>query len=334
MATIGNTYLSLIDVLKRQGENGEVSAAIIEMLSKINPILQDMITVECNQGTSHLTTIRTGLPTATWTQLYKGVQPTKSTTAQVTDTTGSLEAWSEVDARLIDIAGAGAGALRLSEAAAFLEAMSEEMASTLFYGNQGTDPEEFTGLAPRFNSSTATNGSQIVKAGGTGSDNTSIWMVVWGPNTCHGLYPKGSSAGFRREDLGIETTKDSSGGLYRVYREKFAWDMGFTVRDWRYISRICNIDVSDVQAGSVPLFTYLRKAYYKLRQREVIGGSAAIYCNSTILEALDALATNSGTTDNYTRLSYREIEGGEVLTYRGIPIRQTDAILNTESLVS
>ena len=334
MATIGNTYLQLIDVFKRQGANGEVSAAIIEMLSKINPILQDLPIIECNQGASHLTTIRTGLPTATWTQLYKGVQPTKSTTAQVTDTTGKLEAWAEVDSRLIEIAGAGAGALRLSEATSFLEAMSEEMVSTLFYGNQGTDPEEFTGLAPRFNSSTAVNGNQIVKAGGSGSDNTSIWMCVWGPNTGHGIYPKGTMGGLSREDLGIETTKDASGGLYRVYRDKFAWDMGLTIRDWRYFARICNIDVSNVAAGSVPLFTYLRQAFYKLRQREVIGGTAVIYCNSQILEALDALATNSGTTDNYTRLSYREIEGGEVLTYRGIPIRQCDAILNTEALVS
>lgn len=334
MATIGNTYLSMIDLFKRQGENGEVTASIIEMLSKINPILQDLITVECNMGASHLTTVRTGLPSATWTRLYKGVQPTKSTTAQVTDTTGSLEAWSEVDAKLIDLAGAGAGALRLSEAAAFLEAMSQEMASTLFYGNQGTDPEEFTGLAPRFNSSTATNGSQIIKAGGSGSDNTSIWMCVWGPNTAHALYPKSSMAGFRREDLGIETTKDSDGGLYRVYREKFSWDMGFTVRDWRYITRICNIDVSDMAAGSVNLFNYLRKAYYKLKQREVIGGRAAIYCNSGVLEALDALATNNGSSDNYTRLAYREVEGGEILTYRGIPIRQCDAILNTEAAVS
>ena len=110
--------------------------------------------------------------------------------------------------------------------------------------------------------------------------------------------------------------------------------MGFTVRDWRYITRICNIDVSDMAAGSVNLFNYLRKAYYKLKQREVIGGRAAIYCNSGVLEALDALATNNGSSDNYTRLAYREVEGGEILTYRGIPIRQCDAILNTEAAVS
>lgn len=334
MATIGNSYVSLIDTFKRLGPDGMVTASIIELLSEVNPILQDMPAVECNDGTSHLTTTRTGLPDATWRRLYGGVQPSKSETAQVRDTTGMLEAWSEIDAKLVKLAGDGAASLRLSEAQAFLETMSNEMASTLFYGNQGTDPEQFTGLAPRFNSTTAANGGQIVSAGGSGSDNTSIWMVVWGPNTCHGLYPKGTMAGISRQDLGEETKTNSDGSQYRVVREKFEWDLGLTVRDWRYISRIANIDVSNMQGGSVDLFAYLRKGYYKLQQRTVVGGQAAIYCNSDVLEALDALATNAGTTDNYTRLSYRQIEGGEILTYRGIPIRQCDAILNTESVVS
>lgn len=334
MATIGATYLSLIDFFKRQGPDGQVSAEIIELLSKINPILQDMSVVECNQGATHLTTVRTGLPSATWRKLYQGVQPTKSTTAQVTDSTGTLEAWSEVDSKLVQLAGSGAGAFRLSEATAFLESMSIEMATKLFYGNQGTDPEQFTGLAPRFNDSTAANGSQIVKAGGSGSDNTSIWMVVWGANTVHGLYPKGTMGGVRRQDLGEETKTNSDGSMYRVMREKFEWDLGLTVRDWRYITRICNIDVSDMQAGSVNLFKYLRSAYYKLYQRKIVGGNPVIYCNRDVLETLDALATNAGTTDNYTRLSYREVEGGEILTYRGIPIRECDAILNTEAAVS
>jgi len=51
------------------------------------------------------------------------------------------------------------------------------------------------------------------------------------------------------------------------------------------------------------------------------------------MEALDALAHNAGASDNFTRLKPMEIEGKEVLTYRGIPIRETDALLNTEARV-
>lgn len=329
MATKGNTYPSLIDLYKNK-EGGMVTATIIEMLTEINPILSEMVVRECNQGATHLTTIRSGLPSATWRELYQGVQPSKATNKQVTDATGMLEAWSEIDAKLVDLAGSGAGQFRLNEAQAFLQAMSNEMASTIFYGSAAN---EFTGLAPRFNSLSAENGSQIIDAGGTGSDNTSIWMVVWGENTCHGLYPQGSSAGLSRSDKGLTTKESADDGLYDVYREKFTWDMGLTVRDWRYVSRVANIDVSDMEAGSVDLYKFLRKAYYALYQRRVSGGNAAIYCNTDVMEALDALATNNGTTDNFVRLTRMEIEGEQVLAYRGIPIRECDALLNTESRV-
>lgn len=329
MATTGNTYLSLTDLFKQQ-QGGEVTATIIEMLTELNPILQDMIVQECNSGATHLTTVRTGLPEATWRELYQGVQPSKSTTKQVTDKTGMLEAWSEVDSKLVALAGSGSGQFRLNEASAFLEGMSNEMSTTLFYGSAAN---QFTGLAPRFNSRSAESGEQIIDAGGTGSINTSIWMVVWGERTCHGLYPKGTQAGLVREDKGMQTKTNADGSIYDVHREKFNWDLGLTVRDWRYVSRVANIDSAAVVAGTVDLYKFLRKAYYKLYQRRIAGGNAAIYCNSDIMEALDALATNAGTTDNFVRLKYTEIEGAEVLTYRGIPIRETDALLNTESRV-
>ncbi len=90
MATVGNTYLTLADVFKRTDADKQI-ATIIELLAQDNPILQDMIVKECNDGTTHLTTVRTGIPEATWRMLYQGVQPTKSTTAQVRDATGFAE---------------------------------------------------------------------------------------------------------------------------------------------------------------------------------------------------------------------------------------------------
>ena len=158
-------------------------------------------------------------------------------------------------------------------------------------------------------------------------------MVVWGANTAHALFPKGTQAGLQRDDKGMVTKTNSDGSVLDVHREKFTWDIGLTVRDWRYVSRIANIDASDMQAGTVDLYEFLRKAYYKLYQRRVAGGNAAIYCNTDVLEALDALATNAGTTDNFVRLTRTEVEGQEVLTYRGIPIREVDALLNTEARV-
>ena len=331
MATLGNTFVDLIDIYKQQDGRGQF-VPIIEMLMEMNPMLDDAIAVECNKGTTHLHTVRSGLPDVTWGKLYQGVPNSKGKTSQVEDTTGFVEGLSTIDKRLLALS-TNEGAVRLSEAKSYLEAMSNEVASKLIYGNTASDPEEFMGLAPRFNDLAASNGNQIIDGGGTGSDNTSIWFVTWGDNQCNLLYPKGTQAGVNREDMGEQRVIDGSGNAYYAKEEMFTWHVGLAVRDWRYVSRIANVDVSLMQAGSVALYDFMRKAYYKLQNRRVAGGKICIYCNRDVLEALDALATNAGTSDNFVRLKPMEIEGKEVMTYRGIPIRETDAIINTEARV-
>jgi len=331
MATLGNSFVDLIDIYKLQDGRGQFNP-VIEMLMEMNPILEDAIAVECNKGTTHLHTVRTGLPAVTWGRLYQGVPNSKGGTAQVEDTTGFVEGLSTVDKRLLELS-TNEGAVRLSEAQAFLEAMSNEVGTKVFYGNSASDPEEFMGLAPRFNDLGASNGGQIIDAGGVGADNTSIWFVTWGDNQCNLLYPKGTQAGVQREDMGEQRVLDGSGNPYYAKEEKFTWHVGMAVKDWRYVSRVANIDVSDMAGGTVALYDFMRKAYYKLQNRRVAGGKMAIYCNRDVLEALDALATNAGATDSFIRLKTIEIEGQEVTTYRGIPIRESDALLNTEARV-
>ena len=331
MATLGNSFIDLIDIYKMQDGQGQFNP-IIEMLMEMNPILEDAIAIECNKGTTHLHTVRTGLPSVTWGRLYQGVPNSKGRTAQVEDTTGFVEGLSTIDKRLLELS-TNEGAVRLSEAQAYLEAMSQEVASKIFYGDTASDPEEFMGLAPRFNDKSAANGGQIIDAGGTGSDNTSVWFVTWGDNQCNLLYPKGTQAGVQREDMGEQRVTDLSGNPYYAKEEKFTWHVGMAVKDWRYVARVANIDVSDMAGGTVKLYDFMRKAYYKLQSRRVAGGKMAIYCNRDVLEALDALATNAGASDNFTRLKPMEIEGKEVMTYRGIPIRESDALLNTEARV-
>jgi len=332
MATLGNTFVDLIDIYKQQDGRGQF-VPIIEMLMEMSPMLDDAIAVECNKGTTHLHTVRSGLPSVTWGKLYQGIPNSKGKTAQVEDTTGFVEGLSTIDKRLLDLS-TNEGVVRLSEAKSYLEAMSNEVASKLIYGNTASDPEEFMGFAPRFNDKSASNGNQIIDAGGVGADNTSIWFVTWGDNQCNLLYPKSTQAGVTREDMGEQRVTDDSGNAYYAKEEMFTWHIGLAVRDWRYVSRIANVDVSLMQAGSVALYDFMRKAYYKLQNRRVAGGKIAIYCNRDVLEALDALATNAGASDSFIRLKTTEIEGKEVTSYRGIPIRETDAIINTEARVT
>ena len=332
MAVIGDTYVDLIDIFKQQDGRGQF-VTIIEMLMEMNPILLDAIAVECNKGTTHLHTVRSGLPAVAWGKLYQGIPNSKGAQTQVEDTTGFVEGLSTIDQRLLDLS-TNEGAVRLNEAQAFLESMNQEVANKIFYGNTASDPEEFMGFAPRFNDLGASNGNQIVDAGGQNSDNTSIWFVSWGDNQCQLLYPKGTAAGVQRKDMGEQRVTDGSGNAYYAKEELFCWNVGLAVKDWRYVSRIANIDVSDMQAGSVQLYDFMRTAYYRLWNRRVPGGSLAIYCNRDVMETLDALATNAGASDSFIRLkSGTDIQGNEVMTYRGIPIRESDALLNTEARV-
>ena len=245
MAALTSTNPTLLDLARRTDPDGKI-AMIVEILNETNEVLDDMVWVEGNLVTGNRTTTRTGIPAPTWRKLYGGVQPTKSTTVQVTDNTGMLEAYAEVDKALADLNN-NTAAFRLSEDRAFLEGMSQEVAQTLFYGNEGTEPEAFTGLAPRFNDlSGPANADNIIDGGGTGTDNNSIWLVVWGPNTVHGIIPKGSNAGLQVTDKGVVTIEDAdgSGGRMEAYRTHYRWDVGLTVRDWRYIVRIANVDKS------------------------------------------------------------------------------------------
>ncbi|WP_349355972.1 major capsid protein, partial [Escherichia coli] len=201
---------------KRVDPNGKVDK-IIELLGQTNPILQDMPFVEGNLPTGHRTTIRSGLPSATWRLLNYGVQPSKSTTVQVTDSVGMLETYAEVDKSLADLNG-NTAEFRLSEDRAFIEAMNQQMAQTLFYGDSSVNPQQFMGLSSRYSSLSAGNAQNIIDAGGTGTDNTSIWLVVWGENTVHGIFPKGQKAGIQMEDKGQVTLEDANGGKYEGYR--------------------------------------------------------------------------------------------------------------------
>ncbi len=329
MAALAANNPTLLDVAKRLDPDGKI-ASIVEILNANNQVLDDLTFVEGNLPTGHRTTIRTGLPTPTWRKLYGGVQPTKSTTVQVTDSCGMLEAYAEVDKALADLNG-NTAAFRLSEDAAHIEAMSQEMASTLFYGNEGTEPEAFTGLAPRYNSKSAQNADNIIDAGGVGSDNTSIWLCVWGPQTGFGIYPKGSTAGLQMTDKGQVTVEnvDGNGGRMEAYRTHYRWDAGLTIRDWRYFVRIANIDVSDLDtvANTKNIINWMIQASERIP--ELGKGRAAFYMNRRLREKL-RLGILEKISSN---LSWETVAGERVMTFDDIPVRRTDALVNTEARV-
>jgi len=341
MATIGSNVLTLADWAKRIGPDDKI-AKTIELLSQSNDVLTDMLFKEGNLPTGERTTIRTGLPAVYWRLLNQGTPPSKSTTAQVDEHCGMLEAWSEVDKDLASLNG-NTKSFRLNEAMAFLESMNQEMAATLFYGS-AADPEEFVGFTERYSSLSANNAENILSAGGAGSDNSSVWLVGWGANSVHGVFPKGSKAGLSHEDLGlvtVETTAGIAGNRMRAYQDHWQWKNGLVVKDWRYAVRIPNIDISDLASlatsQAVTATTYLPKLMSRAIDRlpSMMGVKPCFYANRTVQSLLRvaAMEKSNGVLSIEPGLNQFGDKIHELL-FLGIPIRTVDSLTETEAVVS
>ena len=334
MALLTAGVLTLADWAKRLDPEGN-TANIVELLSQSNEILTDMVWKEGNLPTGERITQRTGLPSVGFRTLNNGITPSKSTTAQIDEACAMLEAYSEVDKDLAELNG-NTNEFRLSEAQAFIEAMNQQMATTLIYGNSGATPEQFDGIATRYNLTTGATGQNIISAGAvSGSDGMSIYLVVWGPQTVYGIFPKGSKAGIIHENLGLVTVENANGiggARMRAYRDHWQWKVGLAVKDWRYLVRICNIDTSaliaDPTGATINLLALMLKAIHRIPMMGM--GRPVFYANRTLKEMLDIQAMNKSNL----HLQVGEEEGRPKVMFRGIPIRNIDALTMTEATVS
>lgn len=329
MAAINQNNLSYADWAKRLDPQGKVQS-IVEIISKTNDIMLDSVVMESNGATSHRTSIRSGYPSGTWRKLNYGVQPDKSTTVNVDDTIGMLETYSETDKGLVDLNG-NSKDFRMSEDMAFIEGLSINFADTLFYGDTTLNPERFMGFSPRFNDKSAVNGGQIIDAAGTGSDNASIWLVAWDDNLTHLIYPKGQKAGFQSHDKGQVTKDDASKGIYEIYRTHYKWDVGLCVRDWRYVSRVANVDVSDLTkdaSSGADLPDLMSQAIETLHSMN--RGKLVFYMNRTLRSALRRQIKNS----NNVNITMDQVAGKHVMAFDGIPVRLADSLTVAEAQVT
>ncbi|HCF0715289.1 TPA: hypothetical protein NH705_005386 [Pseudomonas aeruginosa] len=333
MATIGNTVPTLLDVAKRLNPDGGGIMPIAELLSQENEMLLDMPWYEGNLPTGSRITTRTGLPDVIYRKLNSGVPPSKSTTAQVDEACGILEARGQVDVDLAMLNGNTAG-FRLSESRAFMEAMNQAMQRGVMYGNTDVTPESFTGIAPRFNTvstATAATAANVIDAGGTGSTNTSIWLIGWGENTVHGIYPKGSQAGLVHKDLGEGDAFDASGNRFRALMDQYQWKAGIAVKDWRYIVRIANIDVSTLTknaASGADIIDLMTQALELIQG--LTGVTPVFYVSRRIRSFLRRQTVNKVAAST---LTYENVAGKPALMFGEVPVRRVDAIINTEARV-
>ncbi len=347
MATITPGLMTYAEWALRMDETGKTST-LVNLLSQNNGILADALTLECSSGNVYEYTQVVKLPTVGRRSYNAGVPASLAGVAKQVTTAVEYADWSKIDKSLGQLGG-NLAELRANEDALHMEALSQTVASDMFYANRATDPTAFTGLANIYNTvSTATSAiaNNVIDLGGTGSVNTSMWMVTWGPKHIHTIFPKGIPAGMQHQDMGLLPSVDANGNEFLAYRTWLQMNIGLAIHDWRFAVRACNIDVPALSTASpANLINALSRMMMKMPVQPVGVGPiqtsdspgnmavqlarTVIYCNRTVYLALDQQAQNK--TNLFLRMT--EWDGQAVLTYRGIPIRIVDAILNTESRV-
>jgi hypothetical protein len=327
MPTINSSNLSLADLAKRTDPEGRIPI-IIEALAETNTVLQVATSMEGNLPTGNKRVLRSALPTISTRRYNEGTTPTKSRTYTAIDTTEHLEAISKIDADLVKLNGGAA--FRASEDVAFVEAMGQQATTDIFYGNSLLDPDRMLGLSARYGSTTGETGANVILGGGSGADNCSLWLLTWGDRFTTLITPKGSAAGWTSEDLGRDVALDASGREYVVERTRFCWDLGLSLGDWRYNVRIPNIDLSNVQAGTVDLITLMTRALTQVQNTGM--GKQGFFCNRFIWGGLTQYALKSA---NSQITIHGDIESGKFLmAFLGIPIYRVDRLLSNEALVA
>ncbi|NQY98719.1 MAG: hypothetical protein HRT82_16320 [Henriciella sp.] len=342
MALLNNTRLTLADNAKLMDPTGKMSV-VANLLSQTNEILDDCVFQQANGKTFHRVSISTGLPEVYWTQVNTGTPPSKAKYANVDEGIGMLEARAETDIRAAKLSG-NVSAYRMQQAMQHMEAMNQEMATTLFYGDTGVTSSAFVGFSGRYtNVNTAPNSQNVLSClGNNPGVQQSIWLIGWGPQTIYCTYPEGSTAGLSHRDLGEDTAYFSDGTRMQVYADIFNWENGLVVKDWRYAVRIANIDNShadvldNTQSPDGPNYTNIihRMIEAVARIPNLSMCRPAFYVNRgtfTLLQRLameksaNALSLQEGMSQFGTPRSF--------LTFMGIPIRRCDALTRSEDVV-
>ena len=332
-----NNYLGVAQVKGRLVGKDRILGRTIEFMRQSDPFMDDMGWVQCNSGENHESKYRTSLPAAYFRMVNDYIPKGRSTTQKQIDTTGSIEAWSEIDAEFIDGSAAeGHGAeIRIDESKATIMGIGNTAAHMMLYGSLAEDPRAFDGLAVRYSRLSDDReciGYNVIDAGGTGTDNTSMWLVNYSPQTIYGIYPASGALGIQRHDYGRTIDKNGDGDGRPVYQDYYTRKLGLCIEDWRSTVRIANIPVSAIadDAKAVDLIGLLTDAFYKIPNvvRAIDKVNPIIYCPTPVAAALTKLSQ-----EKTSPITIRNVQGAPVKDFWEYKIKECDAFLTNEERV-
>lgn len=311
--------LTAIEAVKRNGVTPD-ERRIIEAMRSTNEILADVPVFEANNETVHKHLVRTSLPKAEVRLLNAGVGATSSTTKVVVDPIMQLATYSRVDASLVKNAK-DPNAFLTGEEIAFIEGMGQQQAELMIYGD-ANKTGEINGMATR---RAKLESGICFNAGGSGNALTSLYIARVGREGLSYIHPKGASGiGVSRQDDGIVDADAGNGKKFKAYQSYFQCDFGLSLGNEKALLALRNIAASMTGDDLIKEIITLSK---KLPAGD---GAIVVYANGDLLNRIDLSLANKGNVNH----TVQDPWGKEMVSIRGIRLRQVDAILNTESAIS
>jgi hypothetical protein len=340
---------NFVDWARVLNPNGVIEE-IAWLLSQNNEMYMDQISQMGNLPLGHKVSVQAGIPQGTYRMANQGVAPTKGIYEQYQFEMSELVEYSCVDKSILTLKGQREEYLWTQTQAAAM-GMGQQQASTILYGNSAINPTQFAGFMSFYNTlntSIATS-KNVLSGGGSGSANASILLACWGNDIIYDIFPEGSTVGLQIEDKGdIRAIYDSNGNPFEGNTTYLVWKLGLAIQDWRYCARIANIDTTTAGiAGPTPpsLFDLMNDAVMLMPsltrrasgidrtdspQNAQPGVKPAFYCNRTIRGAMNKQILR----DKNVLIEPKEFDGIVADSYRGVPIRNMDQLLNTEATIT
>lgn len=304
------TFPTLLDIAKHNGS--DAVAGLIEESIQAHPELM-LGYSRTIMGTQYKTLVRTGIPTVGFRNANEGSPGLKSTYENRLVETFISTPRIECDKAVADAHEDGWQAFMAIEGSGVLEGTMRTFAKQFYYGrDNGGDAKGHPGLIDAYD---ATN--MVVDAGGsTDATATSVWLVKFGPKDVGWVWGQSGEFG-DLEDVRVESITDGDGNRFSAYVSEGCFYPG-------------------VQVGSINSVVRIKK---------ITADTGKTLTDDLIYEALGKFPT--GVTPDLmlmTRRSLHQLRNSRTATNQtgapapipteveGVPIHQTDAILNTELL--
>lgn len=312
--------MTLAEANKRAGYDD--AASVLGEISQMIDVLDVMLWKPSTHGTYNKQFQATRLGTGSFSTANSAIPTISSTGDYVEEPVKLYEGESQVDDRILR-GTMDPRAVRDSEDVMNLEGAFQDWAYNLFYGSEGSDPDNFRSFDRRRNAI----GTYCIDAGGSGSDLTSMWVTEISPSGLYLAYPSTSGTpGMQNRPKGLQRvdSPDGSGQMYAWCRLYEIW-AAIVIRNERALIRYANIETS----GASNLFSVTDFVKYVKNRLQSVGRNAVSFCNRTLKGQIEAQAY---TDTKNGALTVRDIESYGPMTFiAGIPLRMHEGITDAET---